>query len=116
MIYTKLSKLFRDVRKRHNINQTDMAITLGIRQPLLSFYENGKANIPADIIKAVISEYKLSEQEAKFLWSKRITNGNLKTIEILTNLQYSILTSQQDKDTTRQVLQLIEQEIEKLKV
>lgn len=116
MIYIKLSKLFRDVRKRHNITQADMATSLGIHQSLLSFYENGKANIPADIIKTVISEYKLSEQEAKILWSKRITNWNLKTIEILTNLQYSIITSQQDKDATKQVLQLIEQEIEKLQV
>ena len=116
MIYSKLSKLFRDVRKKHKITQTDMARKLGIYQPLLSFYENGKSNIPADLVKTIISEYKLSEQDANFLWSKRITSSNLKTIEILTNLQYSILTSQQDKDTTKQVLQLIEQEIEKLKV
>ena len=116
MIYSKLSKLFRDLRKQHKITQTDMARRLGIHQPLLSFYENGKGNIPNEVVEKIINEYKLNESDAKFLWSKRITSGNLKTIEILTNLQYTILTSQQDKDTTKQVLQLIEQEIEKLKV
>lgn len=121
MRHTELQGFFRNIREKYHITQTVMAESLGITQPLLSFYENGKVNIPNRLVEGIIDKYCLNEQESDFLKAKRITKYNIKAIEELTDLQYTILINQQDNGYTDEqvhlyeLLELIESKINKLK-
>ena len=121
MRHTELQNFFRNIREKYHITQTVMAEKLGITQPLLSFYENGKVNIPNRLVEGIISKYCLNEQESEFLKARRITKYNIKAIEELTDLQHTLLINQQDNGyTDKQVdlyelLELIESKINKLK-
>lgn len=96
MRQTDLKWLFKTIRKTHKITQAMMAENLGIKQPILSFYENGKANIPVNIVCAIISEYGLNKEDAELLKCKRITKHNLKAVEVLEELKYTIWINQHD--------------------
>lgn len=121
MRHTDLRRLFKTIRKKHKITQSMMAESLGIKQPILSFYENGRANIPVNIVCAIISEYGLNKEDAWLLRKHRISKHNLKAIEELADLKYTLLTEQQDNKYTNnavnllELLELIEIKINKLK-
>lgn len=121
MRYTNLKRLFKKIRYENHITQTLMAKRLGISQPVLSFYENSRANIPIHTVEDIISQYRLSKEDAEFLRSQRITRDNQKAIEVLTELQYTLVTNQQDNGYADEqvdlyeLLELIENKINKLK-
>ena len=112
MRQTDLRCLFRTIRRRNKINQAAMASKLGVKQPLLSFYENGRKNIPEHIIEAVISEYKLNSDEANLLRLKRIARHNLKAIDVLEQVKEQLLINNQ---YVGYIKEFIEEKINQLK-
>ena len=109
MRHSELQTFFRNIREKYHITQTVMAESLGITQPLLSFYENGKVNIPGKIINDLIKDFNLNDDEIEFLKNNRVSKQNLKAIEVLEELKFKLLNDKQ------QVEKIINEKIKELK-
>ena len=63
MAYTKFGEFLRILRiKRHEV-MGDMAKKLCVTLPFLSAVENGKKNVPAELINQLVACYQLSKEE-----------------------------------------------------
>lgn len=109
MRHSELQTFFRNVRKRHHITQTVMANRLGVTQPLLSFYENGKINIPNNVIIGLKTNFNLKSEEIEFLQRNKISKSNLRAIEVLEQVKEQLLNNKQF------INEFIEEKINELK-
>ena len=51
---------FRELREDHDLKQREISALLGIAQQQYSLYEQGKRDVPTDILKKLSAIYKVS--------------------------------------------------------
>ena len=67
MAYTRFGELVRVLRIRHHEVMGDMAKKLDVKIPFLSAVENGKKNVPAELIDKLVKVYELSPEDNREL-------------------------------------------------
>ena len=115
MAYTKFGELVRILRVKHHEVMGDMAKRLGVKLPFLSAVENGKKNVPDDLIKKIVECYQLSlseEQELVQAAEESRTQYKVSTISAGINqrkaaLQFARSFDKMDDETALKVLELL---------
>lgn len=67
MGYTKFGELLRIIHIKHHEVMGDMAEILGTSTPFLSAVENGKKNVPQNMVNKIVKHYNLSKEEEEEL-------------------------------------------------
>lgn len=115
MAYTKFGELVRILRVKHHEVMGDMAKRLGIKLPFLSAIENGKKNVPIELIKKIVECYQLTsddEQELIKAAEESKTQYKISAIGAGINqrkaaLQFARSFDKMDDETAQKVLELL---------
>ena len=115
MAYTKFGELVRILRVKHHEVMGDMAKRLGIKLPFLSAIENGKKNVPIELIKKIVECYQLtSDDEQELIKAAEESKTQYKISAICAGinqrkaaLQFARSFDKMDDETAQKVLELL---------
>lgn len=115
MAYTKFGELLRVLRIRRHEVMGDMAKKLCVTLPFLSAVENGKKNVPAELIKQLVDCYQLSKEEENELIQAAEESRTQYKISMMgaginqrrAALQFARSFDKMDDDTALRVLELL---------
>ena len=115
MAYTKFGELVRILRIKQHELMGDMAKRLNVTLPFLSAIENGKKNVPAELIRKIVESYHLSQEEEKELFQTaeesktqyKITAAGAGVAQHKAALQFARSFNQMDDETALKVLELL---------
>jgi transcriptional regulator with XRE-family HTH domain len=93
-----LGKRLHDLRLRQGMTQTELAVKVGLKQPMLSLYERGDVRLPALLAARLVQALGASCDELVGLKESR-ENGQLQDRALVRRLQKVERLSRRDRQT-----------------